>query len=114
MSDHPNVGTENSKRRHRLPKMCDHLKRRHLQLKMLVPTTQNVGTDHPKCPTIQMSAPTTQNVRPPKISAPKTQNVGTDHPKCLTTQNVGTENSKCRHRLHYTIDAVSVAMGNVD
>ena len=62
----------------------------------------------------QMSAPTTQNVWPPKTSAPKTQNVGTDHPKCPTTQNVGTENSKCRHRLHYTIDAVSVAMGNVD
>src|SRR6267378_4428319 len=39
MSDHPNFGTENSKRRHRLPKMCDHLKRRHLQLKMLVPTS---------------------------------------------------------------------------
>ena len=62
----------------------------------------------------KMSAPTTQNVWPPKTSAPKTQNVGTDHPKCPTTQNVGTENSKCRHRLHYTIDAVSVAMGNVD
>src|SRR6267143_1380981 len=98
MSDHPNVGTENSKRRHRLPKMCDHLKRRHLQLKMFVPTTQNVGTDHPKCPTTQnvgtenskcwyqplkMSGLITQNVRPPKMSAPpktsalKTQNVGT-------------------------------------
>ena len=106
--------------RHRLPKMSDHPKCRHRKLKMLVPTTQNVSTDHPKCPTTQnvrppkMSAPTTQNVWPPKTSAPKTQNVGTDHPKCPTTQNVGTENSKCRHRLHYTIDAVSVAMGNVD
>ena len=96
-----NIGTDHSKHRHWPPKMSDHPKCRHRKLKMSGPTTQNVSTDHPKCPTTQMSAP-------------KTQNVGTDYPKCLTTQNVGTENSKCRHRLHYTIDAVLVVMGNVD
>src|SRR6266700_808676 len=85
MSNHPKVGTENSKHRHRLPTMRNHLKCRHRKLKMLVSTTQNVGTDHPKCPTTQMSAP-------------KTQNVSTHYSKCPPTHNVGTKNSQCRHQ----------------